>query len=316
MVQKGPLTTSRKHVAVLLAALAGAAAAAFSVHAQPEGQIPRPATQPPAVSTMNHNLVVIDPAHGGSDTGGTLDDHVLEKDVTLAMALRLRTALAAAGFTVITTRDADAGDPLTTDQRAEIANHAHAVACIVLHATAIGSGVHVYTSMLSPAAPGQNADDQPPSAFVPVPWDMAQAASVDQSLRLASDLSAALGAENLPVVVGKAPVKPLDNLMCPAVAIELAPLGVAGVGLTPVTDANYQQSVVSTVTTALRTWRTHAEPPSTAETTPDPDPNAQIAAQTRSIAAANAAGLAAARERNQNANQGNAAPHPPQKGTQ
>jgi N-acetylmuramoyl-L-alanine amidase len=290
------LTTSRKYAAVLLAALAGAAVAAFSVHAQPEGQIPRPATQsPPAASTMNHNLVVLDPAHGGSDPGGTLDDHVLEKDVTLAMAARLRTALTAAGFTVISTRDADAGDPLTADQRADIANHAHAVACIVLHATAIGSGVHVYTSMLSPAAPDQNPDDQPPSAFIPVPWDMAQAASVDQSLRLANDLRTALGAQNLPVVVGHAPLKPLDNLMCPAVAIELSPLAVAGVGPTPVTDANYQQSLVSTVTTALRTWRTHADPPSTAETAPDPDPEAQAAVQARAIAAANAAGLAAAR---------------------
>jgi N-acetylmuramoyl-L-alanine amidase len=256
------LTTSRKYAAVLLAALAGTAAAVFSVLAQPESQNPRPAAQPPAAtSTMNRNLVVLDPGHGGTDPGGTLDDHVLEKDVTLAMAVRLRAALTAAGFTVIATRDADAGDPLTSDQRAEIANRAHPVACIVLHATAIGSGVHVYTSTLTPSAPEQNADGEPPTAFVPIPWDMAQAASVDQSLRLASDLNAALSGGNLPAVVGRAPVKPLDSLMCPAVAIELAPLQVAGVGATPVTDASYQQRVTNTVTAALRTWRTHAEDP-------------------------------------------------------
>ena len=225
---------------------------------------------------MNHNLVVLDPAHGGPDTGGTVGDHVVEKDVTLALAVRLRAALNAAGFTVVSTRDADGPDPLTTDQRAEVANRTHAVACIVLHATAIGSGVHVYTSTLSSAS-AQNADGE--SLFVPIPWDMAQAASVDQSMRLASDLKAALSGENLPVVLGRAPVRPLDNLMCPAVAIELAPLAVAGVGATPVTDANYQQSVAGTVTAALRTWRGHADSASAAEASPDP----------RTVAQANAA---------------------------
>jgi N-acetylmuramoyl-L-alanine amidase len=206
---------------------------------------------------MNHNLVVLDPAHGGPETGATLGDHILEKDITLALAARLRTALTSAGFTVVSTRDADGPDPLPTDQRAEIANRAHAVACIVLHATSIGSGLHVYTSTLPSSTSTQNTDSE--TSFVPVPWDMAQAASVDQSQRLASHLKAALSGENLPVVAGRAAVKPLDNLMCPAVAIELAPLSVAGVGATPVTDANYQQSVATTVTAALRTWRGHAD---------------------------------------------------------
>jgi N-acetylmuramoyl-L-alanine amidase len=303
------LTPSRKYAAVLLAALASAAVAAFSVRAQPEGQIPRPATQPPAASTMNHNLVVLDPAHGGTDTGGTVGDHVFEKDVTLALAVRLRAALTAAGFTVISTRDADGPDPLPSDQRAEIANRAHAVACIVLHATAIGSGVHVYTSTLQPSAPEQDADGGSSSGFVPIPWEMTQARSMDQSLHLASDLSAALGAENLPVMVGRAPVRPLDNLMCPAVAIEMAPLRGADGAATPVTDPNYQQRVVGTVTAALRTWRNHAEPQPTAETGPD----AQTAAQAKAIAAAEAAGRAAATARSATAA---AASRPAQKGPQ
>lgn len=269
------MTTSRKYAAVLLATLAGTAVAVYSVRAQPEGQIPRPAIQPGTSappSSMNHNLVVLDPAHGGPDTGATVGDHVVEKDVTLALAVRLRTALMAAGFTVISTRDSDGPDPLPADQRAEIANRTHAVACIVLHATAIGSGVHVFTSTLS-SAYAQNADVESP--FVPVPWDMAQAASVDQSLRLASDLKTTLGGENLPVVIGRAAVRPLDNLMCPAVAIELAPLTVAGVGATPVSDANYQQSVATTVTAALKTWRGHADSASTVEPMPDTQTVAQ-----------------------------------------
>ena len=179
--------------------------------------------QPPAApaSTLNHNLILLDPAHGGPDPGATLSDRVLEKDVTLALAARLRTTLTAAGFTVIATRDADPSAALTPDQRAEIANRTHAVACIVLHATTAGSGVHIYTSTLLPQAPDQ---DSYPSAYVPTPWEMAQAASVDQSHRLATDLTSAFTKASLPIISGQAAVRPLDNLMCPAVAIELAPL--------------------------------------------------------------------------------------------
>jgi N-acetylmuramoyl-L-alanine amidase len=210
----------------------------------------------PSTGQMNHNLVIIDPAHGGPDTGTTLDKNVPEKFTTLALAGRLRNALSSAGFTVISTRDADSSDPLTTDQRAETANRAHAVACIVLHATSTGAGVHVYTSSLQQYQP----DDSTP-AFVPVSWDTAQATFVNQSLRLANDLSAAFAKGNLPLQTGKASVRPLDNMMCPAIAVEIAPLAAASGDATPDTDANYQQHVADALASALRTWRTHADPP-------------------------------------------------------
>ena len=253
------MTPSRKFVAVLLATLACAAAAVYSIHAQSQDQ---PAPQP--VSTLNHNLVLLDPAHGGPDAGATLADNVSEKFNTLALAGRIRTALAAAGFTVILTRDADSSDPLPTDQRAEIANRTHAVACIVLHATNTGSGVHLYTSALAPSDPS----DDPFADFVPIPWEAAQAPSVRQSLRLADDLKSALAAGNLPAVIGKAPLRPIDNMMCPAVAIEIAPLAVASSDPTPVTSADYQKRVADSLTKALLTWRTHADPPNTAVATP------------------------------------------------
>jgi N-acetylmuramoyl-L-alanine amidase len=201
---------------------------------------------------MARNLVVLDPAHGGPDLGATLGDRVFEKDVTLAFAARLRTALTAAGFTVVLTRDADPADPAPSDDRAEIANRAHATACVVLHATATGSGVHIYTSTLTPPLEDTASED---SAFIPTPWDSAQAAYVRQSRRLAANLSSALAGSSLPAIAGQAPLRPLDNLTCPAVAIELAPLQSAG---TPVTDAAYQLRVAGALTGALRTWRDQA----------------------------------------------------------
>jgi N-acetylmuramoyl-L-alanine amidase len=252
------LIPSRKSAAAILAILAGAAAIAFSVHAQPQTQIPMPAQQPPArpAAPLNRNVIVLDPAHGGSDPGATLGDHVLEKDINLALAAKLRTALAAAGFTVITTRDADPTDPLTTDQRAEIANRTHAVACIVLHATATGSGVHIYTSTVAPAPP----DEDIVNGYIPIPWEIAQSASVDQSQRLAAGLSSAFTKSSLPALSGRAAVRPLDNLMCPAVAIELAPLlNPAGDPTSPA-DASYQQRVAAALASTLQNWRDQANP--------------------------------------------------------
>ena len=198
---------TRKFAAALLAVLAGAAAVVYSVRAQSQLQIPMPAQQPPPLTApqMNHNLIVLDPAHGGPDPGATLGNNILEKNVALAFAIKLRAALAAANFTVATTRDADISDPLTTDARAESANRTHAVACIVLHATATGSGVHVYTSSLQPGVPEENPDS---SRFAPIPWDEAQAGFVTQSRRLAADLNAALVKDTLPVLTSQAPAAP------------------------------------------------------------------------------------------------------------
>jgi N-acetylmuramoyl-L-alanine amidase len=253
------LTPSRKHAAPLLAILAGAAVAAYSSRAISQEQPTQ--SQPPAATQTNANLVVLDPAHGGPDAGATLGDKVPEKFTTLAVASQLRTALKAAGFTVIETREGDSSDPLTTDQRAEIANRAHAVACIVLHATSSGSGVHVYTSDLQPSDTEDDAGTGFPTPYTPIPWDMAQAGSVSQSLRLAGDIKSALTNGNLPAVGGKAPIRPLDNLICPAVAVEMAPLVADDGTPTPATDAAYQRRVVNTLTSALKTWRSHANSP-------------------------------------------------------
>ena len=125
----------------------------------------------------------------------------------------------------------------------------------MLHATAVGSGVHVYTSTLEPALP-ENEDS--PSAYVPIAWETAQAGFVDQSRQFAGILKAALAKASLPALTGAAPLRPLDNLMCPAVAIEIAP------GTAPATDADYQQHVAAALTaaltTALQTWRDQLTP--------------------------------------------------------
>ncbi len=210
--------------------------------------------QPP---TLNRNIVVLDPSHGGLDTGARLSNDLTEKQATLAFAARLRPMLAAAGFTVVATRDADPSDatPLTADQRAGTANHVHALACILLHATLSGTGAHIFTSTLAPSDPSSDAST--------LPWASAQASYAPLSLRLANELGVSLLHTNIPPLLGHASIRPIDNLTCPAVAIEMAPLLNANSDSTPVSDSAYQQRIAQAITDALVSWRNHAVPPAT-----------------------------------------------------
>jgi N-acetylmuramoyl-L-alanine amidase len=204
----------------------------------------------PAQQPAPRTILLLDPAHGGTDTGAHLPNNVLEKDITLALATRLRAALGSSGFTVIATRDTDPAAPFTPDQRAEIVNHAHPSACLTLHATSSGTGVHIVTSALTPAP---DIDDP----HAPIPWDTAQAASIPQSLSLANQIGLALQHAKLPVILSRATLRPLDNFNCPAVAIEIAPLVPEDSDPTPVSDAAYQQNIAKAIAAAITTWRSH-----------------------------------------------------------
>ena len=226
------------------------APAANSLPASPPTQpstAAQPAIQPatpsagPARLTGGRFLVLLDPAHGGTDNGAMLDASTPEKTYTLSLALRLRALLNAHGIRSVMTRNGDVTLDATT--RAEIANRAHASACILLHATSSGNGVHLFTSSLAAAA---QAD--PRRAFLP--WQTAQAAYETQSLRLESDVDAALTKQQIPALVARSALMPLDSMICPAVIVEVAPLNAT----TPLSDTSYQQKIMASLAAALSAW--------------------------------------------------------------
>ena len=209
----------------------------------------------PAPIQINRLVVELDPAHGGMDSGSRISDTTVEKDVTLALAFRLRSLLSARGFTVVMTRDADspaepnaAGSPLTLDDRAGIANHAHASACLLLHATGSGNGVHLYSSELDATAGAPPMD----------PWLTAQAAWVAQSQQLEKQLATALIRAGVALVTSSASVRPVDSLTCPALVIELAPEGDAP---DSINNPEYQQRVAQAIAGALVFWPSRVQPP-------------------------------------------------------
>ena len=201
--------------------------------------VPAPVTP----SVTPRFLVVLDAAHGGNDTGARVTDRILEKDITLSLAARLRSMLSAHGIGVIMTRDSDVNP--TPVARAGTANRNPASACILIHATATGSGVHLYTSSLAPATL---------TRFMP--WQTAQSAYVTQSLKLSSEIDSALAHAEIPVTLGRTFLQPMDSLTCPAVAVEVAPLMAgASTKATALSDSAYQRSILDALTAALDEWR-------------------------------------------------------------
>ncbi|MDR3774072.1 MAG: N-acetylmuramoyl-L-alanine amidase [Terracidiphilus sp.] len=231
----------------MLAAFLLAAAATLAAQAPPVPAVPQPPLAPPRF------IVVLDAAHGGDDPGGSLTNPdgggQPEKAFTLALSVRLRSLLAARGFQVITTRESDAA--VDSDRRAEIANRANAQACLSLHAAETGSGVHLFASSLSPAAPTR----------IPA-WKTAQAAWVTRSLALAGVVNSALLQAGLPVTLGRATLPAVDSMTCPALAVEVAPDRSAGSNpADSFIDPAYQARIAEALATALLEWKSEARQP-------------------------------------------------------
>lgn len=67
-------------------------------------------------------VVVLDPGHGGVDPGKVGVNNVLEKDLNLAIAEKVRAQLEAAGVTVVMTREEDVGLYEESDRNKKIAD--------------------------------------------------------------------------------------------------------------------------------------------------------------------------------------------------
>jgi len=218
------------------------------VPAPAPAQIPAAPTPPPSlVPTAPRFVVVLNAAHGGDDPGGKLASQS-EKDYTLALSVRLRSLLTARGVQVITIRESDAA--VDANRRAEIANHANAQACLTLHATDSGSGIHLFASSLAPAPPSRISA-----------WKTAQAAWVTRSLALAGVLNSALQHAGLTVTLGRTALPGIDSMTCPAIAVEVAPDHPSGGEKTGLDDPAYQARVTEALAAALLEWKTEGRLP-------------------------------------------------------
>jgi len=231
-------------ILVSLAALAGAKsslpeqsspppAASASSPARPPGQsAAQPFAQPAQAPQFERPaaapsvVVILDPAHGGTDSGAHRepgDEEAVEKDLVLAIGQTMRREMERQGVHVVLTRQGDA--TLSLDDRAALANGIGAGFFVSLHVASTGepNTAQAYSfgtplggapAVFSPRAPGMEA----------VRWDDAQAAYVVPSRRLAElvqvELAQKLGGS--PDVPQFAQVRQLRIVAHPAVAIELS----------------------------------------------------------------------------------------------
>ena len=119
---------------------------------------PPAAVPPPAVSSDPRPLVVLDPGHGGIDTGTRAPNGECEKDIVLAFAKRLRDSLEQSGkYRVLMTRTDDTFVALP--DRVQIARQAGAALFISIHADFLSrkegdaEGATVYTLSDTPSDP-------------------------------------------------------------------------------------------------------------------------------------------------------------------
>ncbi len=184
--------------------------------------------------------IIIDPGHGGVKPGAKGKFGTLEKDVTLAVSLKLKALIEKTmPFRVILTRDKDLD--VSLESRAAVANNNDAQVFISIHANgSVRSKSHgAETFFMNVNASDEETRklaylentgeelekriaDEAQDAVKMILWDMAQAAYVRQSQRLAEmvqeDLNLELGLENRGIK--QAAFKVLQGVACPAILVE------------------------------------------------------------------------------------------------
>jgi len=186
-------------------------------------------------------IVIIDPSHGGEDKGATYPNKLVEKDFTLAFARELRKELDDRGISASLLRETDMSLPM--EKRAEIANGYHNAIYVAIHAGLTGQGVRVYCSTLPAAVP---------SAGPFIPWPIAQSGALPRSRILAKAVVGELQKKQLQVARLNAPLRPLNNIITPAIAVEFSP---QGADLRSPESLKMQNAVASAVAAGIATSR-------------------------------------------------------------
>ncbi|MGN0836056.1 MAG: N-acetylmuramoyl-L-alanine amidase [Akkermansia sp.] len=151
--------------------------------------------------------VVLDPAHGGHDTG-TVTPYAREADVALVVATMLQQELTKRGYHVVLTRRENRY--LSDQQRVDAANGALNPLLVSLHLNSGRSdvsGAETYT--MTPAGPGES----------PLPGNEFDAANAALAVALQSALVRGAGARD--GGCRRARYSLLSSLRCPAAMVEL-----------------------------------------------------------------------------------------------
>ncbi len=193
-------------------------------------------------SSLDPECIVIDPGHGGLEAGAKGKFGTLEKDLTLAISLKLAEIVRQTrASNVVLTRDRDVD--VSLEDRSAIANNNKATVFISVHVNGSyrkgAAGPETY--FLSRDATDEearrlaflennsenlenNIQAEDEDVIKMILWDMAQTAFLKQSSELAEDIQSELNLlwETRNRGIKQAPFKVLTGVACPAVLVEVA----------------------------------------------------------------------------------------------
>jgi N-acetylmuramoyl-L-alanine amidase len=161
------------------------------------------------------NVVVLDPAHGGTDPGARGTGGIRESEIVLDFAVQVRRALELQGFQVVQTRQGNENPSF--DDRSAIANAQRGAVFVTLHISSTGlpGTVRVYVnSDLPPVADSSGM----------IPWDRAQAPFLGLSKKFGDLVQGFLlqRFKGSPDAAQTASVRQLRTTAAPAIAVEVS----------------------------------------------------------------------------------------------
>ena len=161
------------------------------------------------------NIVVLDPAHGGTDPGARGTGGIRESEIVLDLATQVRRALELAGFQVVLTRQGNENPSF--DDRSAIANAQRGAVFVTLHISSTGLPGTVRVYVNSDLAAVMEANGL-------IPWDRAQAPFLGLSKKF-GDLVQGMLVQRFkgsPDTAQTAAVRQLRTTAAPAIAVEIS----------------------------------------------------------------------------------------------
>jgi N-acetylmuramoyl-L-alanine amidase len=196
-------------------------------------------------------VIVIDPAHGGTDNGAQGLGGIVEKDIVLRLARQIRLEFERQGFRVAMTRNDDSNP--SYEDRAAVANAYRDAIFISVHVSSTGKvgTAHVYSYQFSNsvAAPGDASIGGGPKSLVG--WEEAQRPYLETSHRLANLLQVELAQRFAGSATVSSPfaIRELRSVSAPAIAVELSSISVPDPNMLPAMGAPLTSALVRSVQT-------------------------------------------------------------------
>jgi N-acetylmuramoyl-L-alanine amidase len=258
----------------------------LDIAAAPDTAAPPPEEPPAAPPVLDPGAIplpiaravlqtmVLDPGHGGEDTGVAGPGGTLEKQITLEVARRAKALIETRlGIRVVLTREDDRR--VSLDERAALANNSKAGLLISLHANAAfapsPSGAEVFYESLDPELDAARRAAEADSVTLPVlgggtrtidvvRWDLAQGRHLESSQTLAGFLEDELRTR-VPLgqrSIQQAPMRVLAGANMPAALIEMAYLSNPAQEK-QAASADYQVSIAQAIYATVVRFRPYLE---------------------------------------------------------